>query len=137
MAQQLAASTEEVVYTTSATDVAFIGLCRKAYGAIANYQSDRDWKDGDNTYAGMVEVSRAMMQVCRAILHAEQHLLRVHTALTQRHAAPEFCNPEQDRTAEEQRAAVISGFPKVPPWFRRLFPYSRWGAELNAKVLAS
>ena len=23
---------------------------------------------------------------------------------------------------------------QVPPWFRRAFPYSRWGAELNARI---
>ena len=49
-------------------------------------------------------------------------------------AALDSCVLRQGRTAVESRAAVISGFPKVPPWFRRLFPYSRWGAELNAKV---
>ena len=54
---------EAVQYNTSATDAAFIGLCRKAYGNIAGWQSDRDWKDGDETYKGMVEVSRALMKV--------------------------------------------------------------------------
>ena len=54
---------EAVQYNTSATDAAFIGLCRKAYGNIAGWQSDRDWKDGDETYTGMVEVSRALMKV--------------------------------------------------------------------------
>jgi len=29
---------------------------------------------------------------------------------------------------------VISGFPAVPPWFRKLFPYSKWGAEVNALI---
>ena len=38
------------------------------------------------------------------------------------------------RTAAQQREAVISGFPRVPPWFRRAFPYSRWGAEANARI---
>ncbi len=50
-------------YKTSSTDAAFIALCRKAYGNIAGWQSDRDWKDGDETYKGMVEVSRALMKV--------------------------------------------------------------------------
>lgn len=51
------------------------------------------------------------------------------------HADQLWCQPSQGRSAEQQRAAVIAGFPKVPQWFRRVFPYSRWGAELNAKVL--
>ncbi|GAB4816265.1 hypothetical protein N2152v2_003311 [Parachlorella kessleri] len=38
------------------------------------------------------------------------------------------------RTAAQQRAAVISGFPSVPAWFRRAFPYTKWGAELNARI---
>lgn len=28
----------------------------------------------------------------------------------------------------------VKGFPKVPDWFRKLFPYSDWGAELNASI---
>ena len=40
----------------------------------------------------------------------------------------------QGRSAAEQREAVIAGFPRVPRWFRRAFPYSRWGAELNAQI---
>lgn len=36
--------------------------------------------------------------------------------------------------ASEQSAAVIKGFPKVAPWFRKLFPYSSWGAEANARI---
>lgn len=40
----------------------------------------------------------------------------------------------QGRSAAEQRAAVIQGFPQVPAWFRKLFPYSKWGAELNALI---
>ena len=38
------------------------------------------------------------------------------------------------RNAAQQREAVISGFPKVPAWFRKVFPYSKWGAEINAKI---
>lgn len=38
------------------------------------------------------------------------------------------------KSAEQQRDAVMSGFPSVPPWFRRLFPYSKWGAALNARI---
>lgn len=36
--------------------------------------------------------------------------------------------------AAAARAAVIEGLPRVPAWFRKLFPYSRWGAALNARV---
>ncbi len=36
----------------------------------------------------------------------------------------------QGRTADQQLAAVISGFPKVPPLFRRLFPYSKCAAAV-------
>jgi hypothetical protein len=35
---------------------------------------------------------------------------------------------------KEQRAAILEGFPKVPQWFRKAFPYSKWGAELNARI---
>ncbi len=31
--------------------------------SCAGWQSSKDWKDGDETYKGMVEVSRALMQV--------------------------------------------------------------------------
>lgn len=40
----------------------------------------------------------------------------------------------QSRNASQQRDAVISGFPAIPAWFRRLFPYSKWGAEANAWI---
>lgn len=36
--------------------------------------------------------------------------------------------------ASKQAEAVVAGFPRVAPWFRRLFPYSSWGAELNARI---
>lgn len=38
------------------------------------------------------------------------------------------------KRAKEQYEAVIEGFPEVPDGFRALFPYSTWGAELNAAV---
>lgn len=38
------------------------------------------------------------------------------------------------RTPAQQRDAVIAGFPSVPAWFRKAFPYSKWGAELNARI---
>ncbi len=40
----------------------------------------------------------------------------------------------QGKSASQQRDAVIKGFPKVPNWFRKVFPYSKWGAELNAQI---
>lgn len=89
------------VYKDSLTDIAFIALCRTAYGNLSGWQSERSWTDGPETFAGMVEVSRSLMK---------------------------------GRTAAQQRDAVISGFPQVPAWFRRVFPYSKWGAELNARI---
>ena len=90
---------KEVEYKDSWSDIAFIALCRLAYGNIAGWQSSRSWTMGDETFKGMVEVSRALMRT---------------------------------RSAQEQRDAVISGFPEIPDWFRKLFPYSKWGAEVNA-----
>jgi len=90
-----------VQYKDGPTDIAFIAMCRKAYGSLAGWQSERSWSEGAETYAGMVEVSRALMK---------------------------------GRSAEEQQMAVIAGFPRVPPWFRKLFPYSKWGAEVNAWI---
>lgn len=49
-------------------------------------------------------------------------------------SARDSCSAMQGKTADEQRHAVIAGFPAVPSWFRRVFPYSKWGAELNAKI---
>lgn len=40
----------------------------------------------------------------------------------------------KNKTASEQRAAVISGFPQIPEWFRKAFPYSHKGAEQNAAI---
>ncbi|GMH46052.1 hypothetical protein BSKO_14016 [Bryopsis sp. KO-2023] len=88
-------------YDDSLTDVAFIGLCRRAYGELSGWQSEKGWLDGEETYKGMVEVSRALMK---------------------------------GRSAAEQRSAIIDGFPNIPDWFRKLFPYSKWGAELNAQI---
>ncbi|CAG9464934.1 unnamed protein product [Pedinophyceae sp. YPF-701] len=92
---------ESVRYTDSATDLAFIGMCRKAYGNLAGWQSPRSFDDGEESFRGMVEVSRALMR---------------------------------GKSAQEQRDAVIKGFPEVPAWFRQVFPYSKWGAELNARI---
>jgi hypothetical protein len=90
-----------VEYKDSPTDIAFINMCRVAYGNISGWQSDRSWNDGAETFKGMIEVSRSLMK---------------------------------GRNAAQQRDAVIAGFPSVPGWFRKLFPYSRWGAEINAKI---
>ena len=92
---------QKTVYRDSWADIAFIAMCRKAYGALAGWQSPRGWIEGKETFAGMVEVSRALMK---------------------------------GRSAEQQRDAVIAGFPKVPAWFRKVFPYSKWGAEVNAFI---
>eukprot|EP00897_Mesotaenium_endlicherianum_P005032 jgi/Mesen1/4557/ME000232S03816 len=97
-----AAHSQEPVMLTehkdSFFDLAFISMCRKAFGNIAGWQSPRSWEEG---YLGMVEVSHALMR---------------------------------GRNASEQQAAVLQGFPDVPAWFRSLFPYSEWGAELNARI---
>lgn len=89
-------------YDDSLTDIAFIAMCRLAYGKLAGWQSDRSWTRGEDTYAGMVDVSRALMR-----------------------ARP---------TAAAQQEAVISGLPRVPGWFRKAFPASRWGARVNASI---
>ncbi len=112
-------------YNDTTTDLMFIALCRVAYGNLAGWQSTREWTSGQETYAGMVEVSRALMR---------------------KHPSP-----------SDQRNAVIKGFPEVPEWFRKVFPYrcvaggcailgcfsytppptpshSKWGAELNAQI---
>jgi hypothetical protein len=94
-------SSSPTPYPDTLTDRAFIALCRVAYGRLAGWQSPRSWVSGADSYAGMVEVSRALMR---------------------------------GRTPAQQRDAVIAGFPAVPPWFRRVFPYTKWGAELNARI---
>lgn len=93
--------TVAVEYKDSPTDIAFINMCRVAYGNISGWQSERRWDDGVETFTGMIEVSRSLMK---------------------------------GRNAAQQRDAVIAGFPSVPAWFRKLFPYSKWGAEINAKI---
>ena len=83
--------------------VAFIALCRTAYGRLAGWQSPASWTDPDETFAGMTDVSRALLRSKRGDVDAA-------------------------------RAAVIAALPRVPPWFRKLFPYSRWGAALNGRI---
>ena len=95
------ADNKKIEYNDSITDILFIGLCRKAYGALSGWQSPRSWTDGAETFKGMVEVSRSLMK---------------------------------GRTSSQQREAVIAGFPEVPDWFRKVFPYSKWGAEVNARI---
>ena len=70
-------------YKDGWSDLAFIAMCRRAYGDLAGWQSPRSWKEGSETFAGMVEVSRALMQ---------------------------------GKTAQQQRDAVIAGFPSIPSW---------------------
>ena len=48
--QNVTADGEVVEYKDSWSDVQFINLCRRAYGGLANYQSPRSWKDGQETY---------------------------------------------------------------------------------------
>ena len=54
---------EEVEYKDTWSDVQFINMCRRAYGNLAGWQSSRDWENGEETYQGMLEVSRALMKV--------------------------------------------------------------------------
>ncbi|KAK9805984.1 hypothetical protein WJX73_000029 [Symbiochloris irregularis] len=96
-----AAKAEEVEYKDGWTDIAFIALCRKAYGSLAGWQSERSWRDGPETFAGMVEVSRVLMK---------------------------------GKTAAQQKDAVIAGFPQVPGWFRKLFPYSNEAVSTSRNV---
>ena len=58
---------------------------RKAYGNLAGWQSSRNWRNGKETYAGMVEVSRALMKVCSprlCIFLKHPHFLRAFVDLT-------------------------------------------------------
>lgn len=41
------------------------------------------------------------------------------------------------KSAEQQKQTVLAGFPKIPPLFRKLFPLSKWGAEVNATITVS
>ncbi len=128
----------EVEYVDSWSDIAFIALCRKAYGNIAGWQSQRDWKDGKETYAGMVEVSRALMKVrsfqMRPLLWGTGYSAsdgKVRVLMWDAARPIPFplnwicdilCSDGfqfafafvQGRTAEQQRNAVIAGFPGVP-----------------------
>lgn len=178
---------ETVEYVDTWSDVQFINMCRRAYGGLAGWQSPRSWKDGSETYEGMLEVSRALMKVKLCVqVHlsglsflAHQTTIRATADLPHRmsftpHAVSSMCLNRQTyigshdlsyrmsrpvqtqvmlhqtgpghnaaakqqlalqgKTAAQQRDAVIKGFPKVPAWFRKVFPYSKWGAELNARI---
>jgi hypothetical protein len=72
---------ERIPWQDSSTDVAFIGMCRKAYGKLAGWQSDADWKDGAESYRGMIEVSRALMRVSDKPTTARCHPGLIHTAM--------------------------------------------------------
>lgn len=106
---------EHIPWKDSATDVAFIGMCRKAYGNLAGCQSDADWQDGAESYRGMIEVSRALMKVI-GLVAADDHM--PHSRCKQRNVmvfAPfrTFGWRMQGKTAHQQRDAVIAGFPQV------------------------
>ena len=65
---------EEVQYKDTWSDIQFINLCRRAYGNLAGWQSSKDWNDGEQTYQGMLEVSRALMKVIHAVCLRNQQL---------------------------------------------------------------
>ena len=66
---------EEVEYKDTWSDVQFINLCRTAYGNLAGWQSSKDWNDGEKTYQGMLEVSRALMKVICAVCQQNKQVL--------------------------------------------------------------
>lgn len=123
-----------ITYHDSLTDIAFIGLCRLAYGRIAGWQSERRC---------------GVSGIDTALLHGgAPHITKRFLPST---PTPPLCSwtngPEtfrgmvevsrslmKGRSAAQQRDAVTAGFPQVPPWFRRVFPYSRKGAEINARI---
>ena len=128
---------EHVEYKDSWSDVQFINMCRRAYGSLAGWQSPRDWKNGPETYQGMIEVSRALMKVC--LTHSNPCKLKYSLCRRSKRVGVlgsmlTFLLCTQDKSATEQRDAVIKGFPQVPAWFRTVFPYSKWGTELNARI---
>jgi len=56
-------------YKDSLTDVLFIALCRQAYGNLSGWQSPRGWLDGEETFKGMIDVSRSLMKVITIIIY--------------------------------------------------------------------
>lgn len=125
---------EDVEYKDSWSDIQFINMCRTAYGNLSGWQSPRDWKNGPETYQGMIEVSRALMKVCVRCSNCCKMEYTLPVGAKGLHSwQPAFCTV-QGKSATEQRDAVIKGFPGVPAWFRIVFPYSKWGAELNARI---
>ena len=66
---------EEVEYKDTWSDVQFINLCRRAYGNLAGWQSSKDWNNGEKTYQGMLEVSRALMKVICAVCQQNKQVL--------------------------------------------------------------
>ena len=59
---------EDIQYVDTWSDVQFINMCRRAYGGLAGWQSARNWKEGHETYQGMIEVSRALMKVTSTVV---------------------------------------------------------------------
>lgn len=51
----------------------FMAFLSDIHMLSSGWQSSRDWKDGDKTYAGMVEVSRALMMVHNHHVCLNQH----------------------------------------------------------------
>jgi hypothetical protein len=110
-----------VQYNDSWTDIAFIALCRIAYGNIAGWQSSRRWVAGPRHAPSVASrcspTQRAPDQpsaVCRAALcswtdgpETFKGMVEVSRRLM------------KGRTAQQQRDAVIQGFPQVPAWFHR------------------
>lgn len=105
-------------YNDTPSDLAFIALCRIAYGNLAGWQSSRSWTQGHETYAGMVEVSRALMR--RFPSPADQRAAVIR-------GFPEV--PAWFRSVFPYRYATHCCSQPHIPW-----PHSKWGAELNARI---
>ena len=60
-------------------------LAVQAYGNIAGWQSARSWKEGKETYRGMVEVSSALM---KARQDANPFLQAISRACSSKHRLP-------------------------------------------------
>ena len=164
-AQPCRAQPAEVVYHDSWSDIAFIALCRcvlfvpaasllvspaegpaaacrRAYGKLAGWQSSRGWRDGEETYKGMVEVSKALMKGRSAAQQREavvQGFPRISPAFrcSPRQLAgalpvlaTECAGPGSGRCLGQGAGAEL----RVPPACRKLFPFTRKGAELNAQL---
>lgn len=120
----------DIEYKDSLTDIAFIALCRKAYGNLAGtplkkhpagsrygglgssrmqgcavlcvasrselaslclsgWQSERSWTQGNETFKGMVEVSKALMKVREGPARTSGSLGAAYSSQTDAFAAKE------------------------------------------------